>query len=372
MTPARRLTTNCPPDALVFEGVRVPFFFEAGKGWRIRKRSLHFAVDYSTGIIDRAKARKRALAFLEEQRNGAAVKLSTSTLEDLVQCYLSMPRRASNVTANYNITQLRAICRTVLRRELKSIRVHEVRPDLWSRFMTIKCGGTLDLASRQLGNATINTAVRSAASIFKQTLRPGYRRAGFTIADDATEIEWLQELRRPPADLDETPLLQAWAQLPREALWWALGLARFVGLRKEEINACRGGWLEKRRGRWGLAVEDRPEEGFQCKTGVARFSVVLNAELLAALQALAPDELAVRLDSARDQWFKMVPQAWLRLYLGDRESVKKPLHRLRGLYLDEVRASAETRLQQAAVAEAAAAAGHTSTATTLAHYLSPK
>jgi hypothetical protein len=369
MTIARRLPTDCPQD-LLFEGVSIPFFFEAGKGWRLRKRSIHLSVDYSTGILARAPARKAALKWLEEQREGK-VKLSTTNLESLVQFYLTMPRRASNSTAHNNITHLRAICRMALGRELKSIHVHEVRPSLWQEFQRKKCGGVLDLSTRRRNHVSINTAVRSAASIFKATLRPAFRRAGFHVPDDATEIEWLQELKRPPVEFDETKLLEAWAALPRGPLWMALGLARFAGLRKEEINACCGGWLAERRGRWGIVVCDRPDEGFLCKTGEPRFSVILNAEVLKAMKKCKKDDYVVDLDpSERDFWFRGTPQTWLRTYLGPRSAVAMPLHRLRGLYVDAVKALAETRLQEEAIKEASLAAGHTGTATTKAHYLS--
>lgn len=373
MTIARRLPTvahDVPrADYVLFEGVRIPFFFEHGKGWRIRKRSLHLSVDYSTGIIAAAPARKAALEWLAKQKNGA-VKLTTQTLELLVACYLAMPRRASNTTAQESITFLRAVCRTVWDRELKSIRVHEVGPKLWQEYMRIRCGGELNLATRRQEHVTINSAVRKASMIFKKTLHPAYQREGFHIPADVTQIEWLQELKRPPKALPEQDLLKAWADLPRGPLWMAVGLARFAGLRKEEINACRGSWLEKRGERWGLVVCDRPDEGFWCKTGWPRFSVILHPEVLAALQAAGAEDYVVELKGSRDQWFKGVPQAWLRAYLGERKDVSMPLHRLRGLYLDAVRASAEARLQHAAIEEARDAAGHTSSETTLKHYLS--
>ena len=370
MSSARRLPTNCPPNAIVFEGVAIPFFLESGKGWRIRKRSLHLSVDYSTGILERAPARRRALEWLEEQKNGK-VKLSTDHLEDLVKAYLAMPRRASNTTAHNNITHLRAICRLALGRELRAVHVHEVRPTLWQEFMRKKCGGVLDLSTRRRNHISINTAVRSAASIFKTTLRPAYRRAGFHVPDDATEIEWLQELKRPPVEFDESDLLEAWKALPRGPLWAALGLARFAGLRKEEINACMGHWLVNRKGRWGVVVCDRPEEGFLCKTGLPRFSVVINADLLEYFKTVPAHQYVVPLPPGeRDAWFKGSPQAWLRHYLGPRSAVAMPLHRLRGLYVDAVKALAETRLQEEAIKEASLAAGHTETTTTKQHYLS--
>ena len=151
----------------------------------------------------------------------------------------------------------------------------------------------------------------------------------------------------------------------------ALGLARFAGLRKEEINACCGGWLAERRGRWGIVVCDRPDEGFLCKTGEPRFSVILNAEVLNAMKKCKKEDYVVDLDpSERDFWFRGTPQTWLRTYLGPRSAVAMPLHRLRGLYVDAVKALAETRLQEEAIKEASLAAGHTGTATTKAHYLS--
>ncbi len=355
-------------NSVLFEGLRIPFFLEPGKGWRIRSRSVRFPVDYSTGIFDRAKAKRAALAFLEEKRAGGT-RLTARSLEDLVACYLALPRRTADRTALYNITQLRAVCRVALRKELKSVRVHEVRPELWQRYMAARLGGRLDFSARNALNVTLNTAVRAAASIFKQTLRAAYARAGFEIPADATTIEWLQELRRPRRDFDESGWLRAWEALPWGPLKMALGLARWAGLRRNEIQGCRAHWLEHHRGRWGIVVCDRPEEGFFCKTGEPRFSVLLSGPIIEKLQAIPPDDWAVDLPGTRSRWFARVPQQWLREWIGGRDVAMKPLHKLRAWYLDEVMASAERRLQEEALAEAAAAGGHTSTRTTRQHYL---
>lgn len=375
MRNARRLPTDCPPDCLVFEGVRIPFFLEPGKGWRIRKRSVHLTVDFSTGIVARAPAIKRAREWLDDWRAGREVRRGAwRSVADLLEMYLRMPRRASDATAHYNVTQFKAIVRLVFGKEPDRVRDTDLGPEMWLRFQAGKLGvERVDFSKRAANHVSINTAVRSAASVVKKNLWPAYERAGFRLAPDLLSIEWLQELRKPKREVSEVELLKAWRALPHGALWMAVGLARFAGLRKEEVAACRGSWLEQQRGRWGVVVCDRPEEGFLCKTGEPRFSVLLNGEILDALRSMesaADLAVALPLGQSRERWFRQVPQDWLRLYLGDRDAVKKPMHRLRGLYLDEVRALAETRLQEAAIAEAQEAAGHTSAEVTKRHYLS--
>ncbi len=47
-------------------------------------------------------------------------------------------------------------------------------------------------------------------------------------------------------------------------------LAARLGLRDNEIVNARGDWIEERRGKWVIAIIDRPEQPFSTKAGVQR------------------------------------------------------------------------------------------------------
>ncbi|RYD32619.1 MAG: hypothetical protein EOP86_15275 [Verrucomicrobiaceae bacterium] len=68
--------------------------------------------------------------------------------------------------------------------------------------------------------------------------------------------------------------------------------------------------------------------------------------------------------------FKRKPQTWLKRYTG---SAKAPLHRLRGLCADHVRRETEEAIlaRAEAVRKASRNLGHTETATTERHHLTP-
>ncbi len=72
----------------------------------------------------------------------------------------------------------------------------------------------------------------------------------------------------------------------------------------------------------------------------------------------------------RGRWFERVPQAWLR---AQGVTAKLPLHRLRGLYADQVAALTRDAVtaRLAAIRAAQEALGHTTSATTERHYLTP-
>lgn len=74
-------------------------------------------------------------------------------------------------------------------------------------------------------------------------------------------------------------------------------------------------------------------------------------------------------EGIRYRWFERVPQEWLRKFTG---TAKKPLHRLRGLYADEVAKLTQDAVaaRLAGVKAASQALGHTNTATTQNSYLS--
>ncbi len=159
------------------------------------------------------------------------------------------------------------------------------------------------------------------------------------------------------------------SKLPRSALWLAIGLARFAGLRRSEIEAATGEWIIERDGQAFVDLRDREGE-FLTKTGRHYRAVVIDSELARALLAVPKANPIVEppvID--RHRWFERDLAAWCKPFTG---TAKKPLHRLRGLYADDVAKLTEdavlARLE--GIKEASRALGHTTTKTTLNHYLS--
>jgi len=81
-----------------------------------------------------------------------------------------------------------------------------------------------------------------------------------------TAVDWLPVLRSPPPPAEDSKLVKAWRKLPRSALWLAIGLARFAGLRRSEIEAATGEWIIERDGQAFVDLRDREGE-FLTKTG---------------------------------------------------------------------------------------------------------
>ncbi len=353
-------------DAVLWQGRKLPLFREASGTWRLRSRSRHCAVDFGTGTTDLAAARRIAKDFLDGKL-AVAAKRGAETLEDVARVYLALPKRASERAATDNVQRLRSIVRLAWRKELAQVRLSELSPRLWRDYMAARLGGKLDLATRRPGNAAINSAVRAAASIFIPRLRPAFEEEGLTIPADAIVIQWLPVMQLPPAISDDAALIEWWQSLPPASPeWFAVGLARFAGLRSAEISAARPEWVSNDT----IELRDRPEQGFLTKTGKPYRAVILRPELAEAIRALTPGLPIVQPAAAsREEWFERTLPRLVRPFS---PSAKKPLHRLRGLYADEV-----ARVTQEAVAarlagirEASAALGHTTTATTLNHYLS--
>jgi hypothetical protein len=71
----------------------------------------------------------------------------------------------------------------------------------------------------------------------------------------------------------------------------------------------------------------------------------------------------------RSYWMQRVVQKWLKPFTG---AAPKPLHRLRGLFADQVATLTQEAMliQFEAIKAASKALGHTGTAVTMAHYLS--
>ena len=151
----------------------------------------------------------------------------------------------------------------------------------------------------------------------------------------------------------------------------ALGLGRFAGLRREEASACQRDWIVEDRGAVYVELRDRPDQGFLTKTGEMYRALVVHDGFAAELLA-RPAGHIVKMPKgirSREEWFERKPQAWLKPFVG---GAKKPFHRLRGLYADEVAEVTEEAYaaRQAAIKAASQNLGHTNTATTEKSYLS--
>jgi len=365
---ARNAPETARNEAVVWQGRKYPIVKESTGTWRLRSRSRHHPVDFGTGTTDLAAAKRIAKDHLEGRVAGIA-KRGEETLEAVAKAYLVMPKRCGERAATDNVQRLRSIVRLAWKRELSQVRLSELSPKLWRDFMAVKLDGKLDLATRRPGNAAINAAVRSAASIFIARLRPAYAEHDITVPEDAIVIQWLPVMHLPPTTADDAGLVKWWETiLPGSGEWFAVGLARFAGLRSAEISAARPGWLVGD----SIELRDRPEEGFLTKTGKPYRALILRPELVEAIRALPEGSFIVQPATAkRSEWFERDLPRLVRPFC---PTAKKPLHRLRGLYADEV-----ARLTQDAVAarlagirEASANLGHTTTATTINHYLTPQ
>lgn len=352
-------------ETVLWKGQRIPLVREATGTWRLRSRSRHHPVDFGTGTADLMAARRVAKEYLENQ--AARPKRGSETLEDVVKTYAVMPKRCAERAATDNAQRLRSIVRLAWKRELSQVKLSELSPKLWRDFMAAKLDGKLDLATRRPGNAAINAAVRSAASIFIPRLRPAYAEEGIEIPDDATMIQWLPIMHLPPATSDDDALIKWWESLTvASPEWFAVGLARFAGLRSAEIAACRPEWLEGD----SIVLRDRPEENYLTKTGKPYRSIVLRPDLAEAIRAAAPGELIVKAPHAsREEWFERILPRLVRPFS---PTAKKPLHRLRGLYADNVAKITQEAVtaRLAGIKAASQNLGHTTTATTENHYLS--
>lgn len=302
------------------------------------------------------------------------------TLEALAAVYLETPKRTKMNVAEDNISRLRSICRLALGRELSEVTCREVGPDLWQGYHRAaheRAGLKFDLATRYRENIRINAAVRAARCLFLPQFIRAYRASKLDVRADASQAVTLPEPYVPPVVVDDATLCAAWAALEVSdfRMWLVVGLARFAGLRREEIAHASAGWIEIHKGVVHIELRDRPEEQWWTKTGKPYRAQVISPKLSAHLSAIrdlgSPQNMIVPdpPNDDRARWFQRVPQAWLR-----KQGVNgtKPLHRLRGLYADEIAiltADAVTA-RLAAIRAAQEALGHTTSKTTEDHYLS--
>lgn len=358
-------------------------------GWRIRSRRIGNEIDWQFPACGIGTAKELALARF--QSTAPVLVKADATLQDVVDSYLKMPKRSGAKASYNNTTRLAAIVRLALGKELNRVFATEVGPTLWAAFMAAKLpDGKLDLSTRRAGNAAINSAVCSAVAIFTKKLRPKYLEQGIEIPEDASMVEWLPEMKLPKPPADDTAMQKAWKALRsskvspatdtetqknerdhKRAMYDTIGLARFAGLRKTEIAHCQRHWIIVKNGSAYIDVRDRPEEGYLHKTGESYKAIIIHPAFASEL-LMRPKGLIVRMPPrirSREEWFERKPQAWVKPFTG---KAKKPLHRLRSLYAEDVKTLTENAMaaSQAGIKAASEALGHTSTRTTTESYLS--
>ena len=364
---------KCPSGDFRHDGRSYRLTWEDGE-WRLRVRRKGESISYRTGCHRLPEAKTAAREYLD--RRAASPMHSRKgggTLAALAVVYAAAPKRTKDAVARDNYSRLRAICRLATDRDTDAVTCREIGPEFWQAYQRAAlaaAGASFDLTTRRRENIRINAAVRAARCLFLPSLLPAYRAAGLDVRPDASSAVMLPEPYVPPTTVDDAAIVAAWRELPRSQLWAVIGLARFAGLRREEISAARSGWLDAKGGAVFVAMRDRPEESWWTKTGKPYRAQIIEPELAEWVRErpegwLVPDPPD---GSDRGRWFEREPQRWLRQWI----PTGKPLHRLRGLYADHVAAltSDVVTARLAGVRAAAEALGHTTTATTERHYLS--
>lgn len=350
--------------------------------WRVRKRTKEASIDKSTGISDLPEARRWARVLIERTLDDH-LRLATGghTLEEVAVAYLGFPKQVREYVAAANVARLRIIVREALGKELSEVRVRDIGPRLWEQYAAVRHGGRLDLSTPRRENIGILSSLRCAASVFTKKLDRRYRDAGiFLDFANMREIPPLPVLavRRAPIAHDvQASLLTAWRALKaaQPALYTTIGLALHAGLRASEILAARRNWVEVSDTSVRIVLRDRPEEGFRTKgetSGEAWVSgLVLDLEFAAHLVSL-PEGRLVNPPCGDEWFFGRLTNDWVRQFI-PRELDRKGLHRLRGLYADNIKNRFESQIlaRTASIDAARLALGHSSAAVTLKHYLTP-
>jgi integrase len=346
----------------------------------LRSRAKSHPADFRTGTTSLKLGQQRAKEWLAKNSNDPVVsRKGGGTLEGLVRIYLTTPKRTKANVAKNNVSRLRVICRLVFEKELADLTCRQVGPDFWQDYQRIaleRAGHEFDLVTRRRENIAINAATRAARCLFLPALIRAYAAAGLDVNKDAGQAVPLPVPYVPPTQENDEDLIKAWAGLRQSnlRLWLAVGLARFGGLRREEINASRGAWVEEHRGVVSIMLRDRPEEKFWTKTGRSYRAQIIHPELAEYLLGVKGSAAPIVPDPPtgddRGWWFERDPQEWLH---ANGIISKKPLHRLRGLYADHIAnlTSDAVAARLAGIRAAQENLGHTNSSTTENHYLSP-
>ena len=134
-------------------------------GWRLRSRARGDEIDWKFPHMSAAMAQNQALEKFEERTAAVRPKRGTPTLEDLIEAYKEIPKRAGKDAEKQNIYCLRSVVRAALGKELNKVFPHQVGPDLWGDFQKARLDGRLDYSTRRPGNGAINSTVRCAKSM---------------------------------------------------------------------------------------------------------------------------------------------------------------------------------------------------------------
>jgi integrase len=370
---------ECPRRQRVtiqYDGREYPLVLDRNE-WRLRSRASTHPADYRTGTHSLMLAKQKAKAWLETNPD---VQLRSrkggGSLEAVVKVYETAPKRTKLNAAKGNISRLRTICRKVFGRELEAITCREFTADVWRKYQQIAlkdAGKAFDLVTRHRENLCINTAVRMARCVFLDPLIRVYRAEGLDVAPDCAKVVPLPVPKVPVVHADDGQVLCDWADLLTidGALWLTIGLARFAGLRRSEIMACRGTWIERANDAVFVVMHDRPAESFWIKgAGVYRAQVIEPdlARVLASKIGNPDYVVPLPANIERFGWFADVPQEWLKARgITDR----KPLHHLRKLYAKEVQQLTADAVSAQLKGRTAAqrALGHANISTTDKHYL---
>jgi hypothetical protein len=358
-------------------GIDYPMHREKCNNWRVRKRTKHHNVDFSTGISSLTEAKAEARRIIETDSAASARKRSGgATLRELCDDYLAMPRENRDYVAKQNVRYFAMIVREAFGKTLDEARVSDIQSSLWSEFARIRHGGSLQYAVPVKGNAGVNGAVRSALSIFAKPLEREYEQRGHRLNfAEIRRYKFLKEERQLKQPEPETLPTEIRALRETDpAMWRAIGLARFAGLRPHEVHHARRHWLERdATGNTYVVIQHRQDEYFLAKGDDPRRAIILDAQLADDLWAMPDRELLAPHPEgrSRQRWFDRDLNKWVRLRIPKRDA-RLALHRLRGFYADNV-----LQINQDAAAAYLAGLraaqqnlGHASASTTVDNYLS--
>jgi integrase len=369
-------------------------------GWRMRRTSKDgYNANYRTGTTDLRVAKLRCLDWLQNNQATAAGTIDPhGTCETLVGLYAAALKKANGNTTKLNIKRFRMICRVVFGKELKDVQTKDITPTFWEayqRAVFAKHGIPFELCNRHRFSIGLNGVMRCARSMFQSQFADIYRKAGLAIAANAAQFVQLPEPILAPRRMDDTELVAAWRELKQTnfAMYLAIGLGRFAGMRLNEVANCRFKWIDcSDPSDIGVDLQDwmEPENPkvhqYKSKTGAVYRAMVSDPEFAADLMNLAQDrspeafvipteELRkfnpVLTQAARNRWFERQPQAWCHEH-GITEL--KPFHKLRALYVDQL-VKQQRHLfmaREAGLRFAQSQVGHAHSSITETHYASPE
>lgn len=376
--PPEQEATDKSTASVKHRGVEYPLVRDPrSRMWRIRKRTKDVKIDVSLRTRNLRCAKDAAKAHLDKKRTEVARKQPSSvTLREVCNIYERMPKRANEDVAKANVQRFAKVVDVAWGKSLEDVKLSELNASLWEDYSAKRQGReSPDLATRTEANRGINSAIRIASSIFTPKLERSYEREGLCIdLSGINKIQWLPEVRVKVLPLEAEKLKALHAALPAlkvqdHAKWRAVMIARHSGLRSGEISASHKDWLRKSKaGVWGFEVCDRPEQGYLHKTGEDYFAPITSKELLDDLLQGPDGRLVVIPGKDRDWFFDVRCNQWIRQFI---PRPHKGLHRLRALYLEEIKdmRAAEVMAEREGIEAARSAAGHTSSTTTKRHYL---